>query len=119
MIFLLWGNIIHSVHVAMSKQYVVIEQRVDNLNVDKDGFAPEFNGEILKDPFIRRRSYIISSHSDGGWYEFMRAKFLPYSFRHDACGCTFINDTSTNRDVPNLDWYLESYQSGEMRFPTI
>jgi hypothetical protein len=109
----------HSVHVSMSEQDVVIERLIDNLNVDKDGFSPEFNGDILKYPFKRRWSSVISSQSDGEWYEFRRAKFFPYSFGHDACGCTFINDTSMNRDVSNLDWYLESYQSRETRFPTI
>jgi hypothetical protein len=43
----------------------------------------------------------------------MGAKFLPYCFGHDACGCTFIDDTSMNYDVLNIYWYLESYQSGE------
>jgi hypothetical protein len=46
-------------------------------------------------------------------------EFLPYSFGHDACGCTFIDDASMNCDVLNFDGYLESYQSGEMGFPTI
>jgi hypothetical protein len=44
---------------------------------------------------------------------------MPYSFGHDACEYTFINDASMNCDVLNIDWYLESYQSGETRFPTI
>jgi hypothetical protein len=52
----------------MSKQDVVIEQSVDNLNVNNNGFFPEFNGDILKEPFRRGWSSIISSQSDGGWY---------------------------------------------------
>jgi hypothetical protein len=44
---------------------------------------------------------------------------MPYNFGLDACGCTFINDTTMNRDVPNFDQYLEIYQSGETRFSTI
>jgi hypothetical protein len=41
---------LHSIHVATSEQDVVIEQGVNNLNLDKDGFSPEFNGAILKEP---------------------------------------------------------------------
>jgi hypothetical protein len=37
----------------MYKHEVVIEQAIDNLNVDKDGFSLEFNRDILKDPFKR------------------------------------------------------------------
>jgi hypothetical protein len=78
MIFPLWENIIiskhrrghnlHRVHVATSKQDVVIERGVDNLNVNKNGFSSKFNGDILKDPFRRGWSSIIISQSDGGWY---------------------------------------------------
>jgi hypothetical protein len=49
----------------MSKQDVVIEQSVNNLNVNKNGFSPEFNEDILKEPFRRGWSSIISSQSDG------------------------------------------------------
>jgi hypothetical protein len=52
----------------MSKQDIVIEWGVDKFNVDKDGFFPKFNGDILKEPFRRGWSSIISSQSDGGWY---------------------------------------------------
>jgi hypothetical protein len=62
------GHNLHSIHVATSKQDVVIEQGIDNLNVNKNGFSPEFNGDILKEPFRRGWSSIISSQSDGGWY---------------------------------------------------
>jgi hypothetical protein len=113
------GHCLHSLHVATSKQDVVIEWGIDNLNVDKDHFSPEFNGDILKDPFRRGWSSIISSQSDGGWYYLRGSQFLPYCFGHDACESTFINDTSMNRDVLNLDWYLKSYQSGDTGFPTI
>jgi hypothetical protein len=42
----------------------------------------------------------------------MGGNLFPYSFGHDAFGCTFINDTLMNCDVSNLEWYMESYQSG-------
>jgi hypothetical protein len=60
------GHNLHSVHVAMSKQDVVIERGVDNFNVDKDGFSPKFDGDILKESFRRGWSSIIRSQSDGG-----------------------------------------------------
>jgi hypothetical protein len=62
------GQKIHRVHVATFKQDVVIKWGIDNLNVNKNGFSPEFNGDILKDPFRRGWSSIIISQSDGGWY---------------------------------------------------
>jgi hypothetical protein len=73
----------------------------------------------LKEPFRRGWSSIIGSKCDGRWYYLMGDNFLSYKFGYDACGCTFTNDTSMNLDVLNLDWYLESHQSGEMRLPTI
>jgi hypothetical protein len=88
------GHYLHSVHVSSSKQDVVIEWGVNNLNVDKDGFSPKFNGDILKDLFRGGWLTIIISQSDGGWYYLRGAKFFPYNFGHDACGYTFINDTS-------------------------
>ena len=119
MIFPLWGNIIirnieeaghllHDVHVATSKQDVEIERGVNNLNFDKDCFSPEFNEEILKDPFRRGWLSIISSQSDGGWYYHGGANIFPYIFGHDACGSTFINDAMVNYDVPSFNRYLES-----------
>jgi hypothetical protein len=113
------GYCLHSVHVATSEQDIVIEWGIDNFNVNKDSLSPEFNGDILKEPFRRGWSSIISSQSDGRWYELGGAKFLPYGFGHDACGCTFINDATMNCDVPDFNRYLESYQSGETGFPTI
>jgi hypothetical protein len=72
------GDCLHSVHVATTEQDVVIEQGINNLNVNKDGFSPKFNEDILKEPFRRGWSSIISSQSDGIWYELGGAKFLPY-----------------------------------------
>jgi hypothetical protein len=54
--------------VATSEQDIVIEWGVDNVNVNKDGFAPEFDEDILREPFRRGWSSIIGSQSDGGWY---------------------------------------------------
>jgi hypothetical protein len=113
------GDFLHSVHVAMTKQDIVIEWGIDNLIVNKDSFSPEFNEDILEDPFGRGWSFVISSQSDGRWYELGGAKFLPYGFGHDACGDTFINDAMMNCDVLDFNQYLESYQSRETGFPTI
>jgi hypothetical protein len=128
-IFPLWGNIImqkyrrghnlHSVHVATFEQDVLIEHSIDNFNFNEDSLSPKLNGDILKDPFRGGWSSIIISQSDGGWYELRGAKFLPYGFGHDACGCTFINDVVMKCDVLDFNQYLESDQSGEMGFPTI
>jgi hypothetical protein len=45
------GYYLHSVHVATSKQDIVIEPGIDKFNVDEDGFSPKFDGDILEDPF--------------------------------------------------------------------
>jgi hypothetical protein len=113
------GNCLHNIHVATTEQDIVIEWGIDNLNVNKNGFTPEFNGNILEEPFGRRWSSVISSKVMARWYEIGGAKFLPYGFGHDACGCTFINDASMNCDVPYFNWYLKNNESGEARFSTI
>jgi hypothetical protein len=110
---------LHFIHVATSKQDVVIEWSIDNFNVNEDSFSPKFNGDILEETFGRGWSSIISSQSDGRQYELRGAKFLPHGFGHDACGCTFINNVAVNCDVLNFNWYLESDQRGETWFPTI
>jgi hypothetical protein len=46
-------------------------------------------------------------------------KFLPYYFGHDACRCSFIDDTLMDGDVPYFYWYLNSDQGGKMRFTPI
>jgi hypothetical protein len=110
------GYCLHSVHVAMSKQYFVIKWGIDNFNVYEDGFAPNFDGDILEESFRGGWSTIIGSQGDGRWYYLRGDKFFPYYFGHDTCGWTFINDTSMNYDVLNLNWYLESYQGREVWF---
>ena len=47
------GHRLHSIHVAMSKQDIVIKLGVDNFNVNENSFAPEFHGDILEEPFRR------------------------------------------------------------------
>jgi hypothetical protein len=59
---------LHRLHVAMSKQDIVIERDVDNLNVDEDGFASEFDGDILEEPFRGGWETIIGSQGNGRWY---------------------------------------------------
>jgi hypothetical protein len=97
------GHNLHSVHVTTYKQDIVIKWGIDNLNFNKNGFSPEFNGGILKDPFRRGWSSIISSQSDGIWCYLGGEKFLPYYFGNYAYGCTFINDAPMNCDVLNFD----------------
>jgi hypothetical protein len=62
------GYCLHSVHVATSKQDIVIKQGIDNFNIYEDGFTPKFDGEILEDPFRGGWSTIIDSQGDGRWY---------------------------------------------------
>jgi hypothetical protein len=45
------GHRLHSIHVATSKKDIVIKWSVDNFNVNEDVFSPEFDGEILEEPF--------------------------------------------------------------------
>jgi hypothetical protein len=45
------GYRLHSIHVAMSEQDIVIKWGFDKFDVDEDGFSPEFDGDILEDPF--------------------------------------------------------------------
>jgi hypothetical protein len=52
---------LHSVHVATSKQDILIKWGIDKFNVDKDGFSPKFDGDILEYPFRRGWSNIIGS----------------------------------------------------------
>jgi hypothetical protein len=59
---------LHSIHVATSKQYIVIKRGSGNFDVNKDGFPPEFDREILKEPFRGGWSTIIVSQGDGRWY---------------------------------------------------
>jgi hypothetical protein len=108
------GDCLHSIHLATSKKYIVIEW-----GIDKDGFPPDFSTNILKEPFRRGWSSIVSSQSDGEGYYLERFEFPPYHFGHDACGCTFIDDALMNYDVLNFDGYMERYQSRETGFPTI
>jgi hypothetical protein len=62
------GHCLHSMHVAMTKQNIVGEWGIDNLNVNKDSFSPEFDGDILEEPLERQGSSIVSPQSNSGWY---------------------------------------------------
>jgi hypothetical protein len=55
------GNYLHTIHVAMTEQDIVIEWGIDNFNVNENGLAPEFYGEILEEYFGRRWSFVIVS----------------------------------------------------------
>jgi hypothetical protein len=59
---------LHRVHIATSKQDIVIKWGIDNLNVDEDGFSPKFDENILEEPFRGGWSTIIGSQDDGEWY---------------------------------------------------
>ena len=52
---------LHSVHLATTEQDIVIEWSVDNFDVYENSLSPEFNGDVLEDPFRRGWSSIISS----------------------------------------------------------
>jgi hypothetical protein len=54
------GDYLHSIHVATTKQNIVVEWGIDNLNVNKDSFSPEFDGDILEEPLGRRGSFVVS-----------------------------------------------------------
>jgi hypothetical protein len=45
------GDDLHSIHVAMTKQDIVVERGIDNLNVNQNGFSPELDGDILEESF--------------------------------------------------------------------
>jgi hypothetical protein len=45
----------------MTEQDIVIKWGIDNFNVDENGLAPEFDRDILEEPFGRRWSSVISS----------------------------------------------------------
>jgi hypothetical protein len=55
------SNCLHSIHVATTEHDIIIKYGIDNFNVNEDGLAPEFYGDILEEPFRRRWSSIISS----------------------------------------------------------
>jgi hypothetical protein len=62
------GDRLHSVHVVASEQDIVIKRGIDNFNVNEDGFAPKFYGDILTKPYGRCWSTVISSKRDGRGY---------------------------------------------------
>jgi hypothetical protein len=45
------GYDLHSVHVATSKQDILIKWGIDNFNGDEDVFPPKYCGDILEYPF--------------------------------------------------------------------
>jgi hypothetical protein len=45
------GNCLHSVHVATNEKDIIIKWGIDKFNVDENGLAPEFYGDILEEPF--------------------------------------------------------------------
>jgi hypothetical protein len=55
------GNYLHRVHVATTKQDIVIKWGIDNFNVNENGVSPEFYRDILEEVFRRIWSSIISS----------------------------------------------------------
>jgi hypothetical protein len=62
------GECLHRIHVAMTKQNIIVEWGIDNLNVNKDSFSPEFNGDILEEPLGRQGSSIVIPYSNSRWY---------------------------------------------------
>jgi hypothetical protein len=45
------GDGLHSIHVATTKQDIVVERGIDNLNVNQNGFSPKLDGDILEESF--------------------------------------------------------------------
>jgi hypothetical protein len=45
----------------MTEQDIIIEWGVDNFDIDENSLAPEFDGDILEEPFRRGWSSVISS----------------------------------------------------------
>jgi hypothetical protein len=62
------GDCFHRIHVAMMKKNIIFEWSIYNINVNKDGFAPEFNGDILEEPLRRRGSSVVIPQSNGRGY---------------------------------------------------
>jgi hypothetical protein len=62
------GYNLQGIHVATSKQDIVIEWSINNLDVNENFFSPEFDGDILEEPFRGGWSTIIGSQGDGRWY---------------------------------------------------
>jgi hypothetical protein len=113
------GDCLHGIHVATTKKNIIVEWGINNINVYKDGFAPDFDGDIVEEPLGRRGLSVVSPQSNRRWYYLWRAKFLPNDFGHDACGYTFINYAAVNDDVSDFNRYLKSDKSGETGFSTV
>ena len=62
------GDRLHSIYVVVSEQDIVIKLGIDNFNVNEDGFAPKFYGDILTKPCGRCWSTVVSSKGDGRGY---------------------------------------------------
>jgi hypothetical protein len=45
----------------MTEQDIIIERGVDNFDIDENSLSPEFDGDILEEPFSRGRSSVIIS----------------------------------------------------------
>jgi hypothetical protein len=45
------GDDLHSIHLAKTKQDIIVEQGINNLNVNQNSFSLELDEEILEDSF--------------------------------------------------------------------
>jgi hypothetical protein len=45
----------------MTEQDIIIERGIDNFDIDENSLSPEFDREILEEPFRRQWSSIIST----------------------------------------------------------
>jgi hypothetical protein len=45
------GDDFHRIHVATTKQDIVVERGVDNLDVNQNDFSPKLDGDILEESF--------------------------------------------------------------------
>ena len=47
------GDYLHSINAVASKQDIVIKMSINKFNVNEDGFAPKFYGDILTKTYGR------------------------------------------------------------------
>ena len=67
----------HGIHVATSKNEVIIKFGVNNLNINQNSFTDYINRNIQKNSLGLYRAPIIGTKCGRGWLEGMGPKFLP------------------------------------------
>ena len=67
----------HGIHVATSKEEVLIKLGADNLNVNQNNFASQLNREIRENPLGMSREAIVGARSSGGRLKSRGPDFFP------------------------------------------